>query len=83
MRKLTNTLLLVSILVAGLATSPVLHAQGSQDSSDSMMGHGMMDHRNDAGGMMGMSKMMKQMKQMNQMMDHCSSMMSNNRPSEQ
>ncbi len=82
MRKLTAAVSLVTILVAGALAAPSLYAQGSQEPPGSMMGHGMMGDNNtkDEGGMMGMMKMMKQM---GQMMDHCSNMMSDNRPNDQ
>ena len=70
MRKLTAAVSLVTILVAGALAAPSLYAQGSQEPPGSMMGHGMMG-------------MMKMMKQMGQMMDHCSNMMSDNRPNDQ
>jgi len=62
--------------------APSLYAQGSQDRSGSMMGHGMMGDKaaKDQGGMTGM---MKNMKQMSEMMDHCSNMMSDSRPNDQ
>ncbi len=72
MRKLTKLLLLVSILVASATASPALYAETKQQSSDSMMRHGMMNHGTHARGMMGMGKMM----------DHCSSMMNDSRPNE-
>ena len=78
MRKFTTTLLLVSTLVAGATAAPLLYAQGSQQPSGSMMGHGMMGDKNtNDRGMMGM------MKQMSEMMDHCNSMMSDRRPNDQ
>ena len=79
MRKFTTTLLLASTLVAGATAAPLLYAQGSQQPSGSVMGHGMMGDKNinDKGGMMGM------MKQMSEMMDHCNSMMSERRPNDQ
>jgi hypothetical protein len=56
-------------------TAPAVYAEGNDDSSGSMMGHGMMGNQDskDGGEMMGMMKMMKQM---SQMIDHCSKMMS-------
>ncbi len=82
MRNLATTLVLTSILVAGVMAAPSLYAQGSQDQSGSMMGHGMMGDNNtrDEGGMRGMMNMMKRM---NEMMDHCNNMMSNDRPNDQ
>ena len=79
MHKFTTTLLLVSTLVAGAMAAPLLYAQGGQQPSGSMMGHGMMGGKNtnDQGGMMGM------MKQMSEMMDHCNGMMGDRRPNEQ
>jgi hypothetical protein len=83
MRNLTKGFLLVSIIVTSVVASPALYAtQSDQEPSGSMMGHGMMGHgdTNRGGGMMGMGKMMKQT---SQMMDHCSNMMSNDRPNDQ
>ena len=80
MRKLSTALLLASILAVGSMAAPSLYAQGGQESSGSMMGHGMMGDKSkkDEGGMMGM------MKQMTKMMDHCSNMMSaDNKPNDQ
>ena len=78
MRKFTTTLLLVSTLVAGAMAAPLLYAQGGQQPSGSMMGHGMMGDKNtNDRGMMGM------MKQMSEMMDHCNGMMSDRRPNDQ
>jgi hypothetical protein len=78
MRKFTTTLLLASTPVAGAMAAPLLYAQGSQQLSGSMMGHGMMGDKNtNDGGIMGM------MKQMREMMDHCNSMMSDRRPNDQ
>ena len=78
MRKFTTTLLLASTLVASAMAAPLLYAQGSQQPSGSMMGHGMMGDKNtNDGGMMGM------MKQMSEMMDHCNGMMSDRRPNDQ
>jgi hypothetical protein len=79
MRKTTTTLLLASTLAAGAMAAPLLYAQGGQQSSGSMMDHGMMGDKdtNDKGGMMGT------MKQMSEMMDHCNSMMSDRRPNDQ
>jgi hypothetical protein len=85
MRKLTEVLLLASIIATVVAASPALYAaQSDQEPSGSMMGHGMMSDggTNRGGGMRGMGKMMKQMSQ-SQMMDHCSNMMSNGRPNDQ
>ena len=86
MRKLTKVSLLASILLAAVMTAPTLYAQGDQQPSGSMMGHGMMGDESTKGdgGMMGdMMGMMKMMKQMSQMMDHCSNMMSNSHPNDQ
>ena len=78
MRKFTTTLLLVSTLAAGAMAAPLLYAQGGQQPSGSMMGHGMMGDKNtNDRGMMGM------MKQMSEMMDHCNGMMSDRRPNDQ
>ena len=78
MRKFTTTLLLVSTLVAGAMAAPLLYAQGGQQPSGSMMGHGMMGDKNtNDRGMTGM------MKQMSEMMDHCNGMMGDRRPNEQ
>ena len=79
MRKVTTALLLASTLVAGAMVAPSLYAQGSRESSGSMMDHGMMGDKNTKGkgGMMGT------MKQMSEMMDHCSNMMSDGRPNDQ
>ena len=79
MRKLTTTFLLASTLVGGAMAAPSLYAQGSRESSGSMMDHGMMGDKNtkDKGGMMGM------MKQMSEMADHCSNMMNDSRPNDQ
>jgi hypothetical protein len=79
MRKSTTTLLVASTLVAGAMAAPLLYAQGGQQPSGSMMGHGMTGDKNtkDKGGMMGT------MKQMSEMMDHCNSMMSDRRPNDQ
>ena len=78
MRKFTTTLLLVSTLVAGAMAAPLLYAQGGQQPSGSMMGHGMMGDKNtNDRGMMGM------MKQMSEMMDHCNGMMGDRRPNDQ
>jgi hypothetical protein len=85
MRKLTKVFLLASIIATVVAVSPALFAaQSDQEPSGSMTGHGMMGDggTNRGGGMMGMGKMMKQMGQ-SQMMDHCSNMMSNDRPNDQ
>ena len=78
MRKLTTSLLFASILLWGAMTARALYAQGNQEPSGSM-GHGMMGDRNvkGEGGMMGMTK------HSGQMMDHCSSMMNDNRPNDQ
>ena len=96
MRKSTIALLLGSVLFAGVVTASSLYAQGSKDSSGSMMGQGMMGDRNakDRGGMMGqgsmqggqggMMGMMNMMTQMTKMMDQCSNMMSGgNKPNDQ
>ena len=62
MRKTTTTLLLASTLVAGATAAPLLYAQGSQQPSGSMMGHGMMGDKNtNDRGMMGMMKQMSEM----------------------
>lgn len=77
MRKFTTALLLASIITAGVAAAPSIHAQTNQEPSGSMMGHGMMGDKNTKNGMMNM------MQQMSQMMDQCSNMMSDNRPNDQ
>jgi hypothetical protein len=80
MRKVTTALLLVSILAAGVAAAPSIYAQTNQEPSGSMMGRGMMGDNNkeNEGGMMDMM-----MQQMSRMMDHCSNMMSGDRPNDQ
>ena len=65
MRKNLKTLLVASILAAGLAAAPAIYAHNSDGASGSIMGRGMMGQ----GGMMGM------MGQMSSMMENCSQMM--------
>jgi hypothetical protein len=74
MRKSTTTLLLVSSLITGVMTASSLYAKGSQGQSGSKMRQGMM------GDMIGMMKMMRQM---SNMVDHCNTMMSDNRPKDE
>ena len=88
MRRYTKASLLGAILVVSFAVSPAVYAAEGQESSGSMMEHGMMGQgmmgRADAdrGGMMGMGRTMRQM---SRMMDQCSNMMSgmSGRPNEQ
>ncbi len=80
MRKLTKTLALTFVFIAGLTAVSALYAQDSKRSPGSTMKHGMMDDgKTDGGGMMGM------MMQMTKMMDHCNNMMGSggNRPNDQ
>ena len=67
MRNSTKTMSAV-VLLAGLAVAPVLHAQESQD-SDQTMQPSMMD------GMMGQDGGMPMMQQMKEMMSDCNAMM--------
>jgi hypothetical protein len=62
MQKNLKTLLVVSMLAAGLATAPAIYAHDSDGAGGSMMGRGMMG----PGGMMG---------QMSSIMENCSQMM--------
>lgn len=62
MRKHLKTLLVASMLAAGLAAAPAIYAHDSDGAGGSMMGRGMMGQ----GGMMG---------QMSSMMENCSQMM--------
>jgi hypothetical protein len=62
MRKHLKTLLVASILAAGLAAAPAIYAHDSDGAGGSMMGRDMMGQ----GGMMGM---------MGGMMEHCNEMM--------
>jgi Spy/CpxP family protein refolding chaperone len=62
MRKHLRTLLVASMLAAGLAAAPAIYARGSDGAGGSMMGRGMMGQ----GGMMG---------QMSSMMENCNQMM--------
>ena len=62
MRKHLKTLLVNSMLAAGLAAAPAIYAHDSDGAGGSMMGRGMMGQ----GSMMG---------QMSSMMENCSQMM--------
>lgn len=72
MRKSLKALATTAALIAGLATTSVLHAEESASSHEPqgpmMGGDSMMN-------MMDMMHMMEQMPQMGQMMEHCSQMM--------
>jgi len=62
MRKHLRTLLVASMLAAGLAAAPAIYAHGSDGAGGSTMGRGMMGQ----GGMMG---------QMSSMMENCNQTM--------
>ena len=72
MRKHLKTLLVASMLGAGLAAAPAIYAHDSDGAGGSMMGRGMMGQ----GGMMGM------MGQMNEMMQACTKMMQTASPAQ-
>ncbi|MEQ8393702.1 hypothetical protein [Thalassobaculum sp.] len=61
MRKSTKILAAASLLVAGLAAAPALHAHESGGSGGSMMGQGMMGEMTEM--MAGCSEMMQSMRQ--------------------
>lgn len=63
MHSILKTIAIVSVVVAGFAVAPALHADDSQAPSGSMMNRG---------GMMGMMNMMGQM---GPMMEQCAGMM--------
>lgn len=84
MRKFATALTFASIALAGVVAAPSLHAAANDDSSGSMMGHGMMrGEANDGGMMTNMRRMMNMMNHMSQMMDHCNNTMSSGRPNDQ
>ena len=66
MHNILKTIAIVSVVVAGFAVAPALHADDSQAPSGSMMNRG---------GMMGQGGMMGMMGQMGSMMEHCNGMM--------
>lgn len=66
MHNILKTIAIVSVVVAGFAVAPALHADDFQAPSGSMMNRG---------GMMGQGGMMGMMGQMGSMMEHCNGMM--------
>lgn len=69
MHNILKTIAIVSVVAAGFAVAPALHADESQAPSGSMMNRGGMMGQ---GGMMGMMNMMGQM---GPMMEQCNGMM--------
>ncbi len=77
MRKSLKTLIVASVLAAGVAVAPTLSAHETQNPQGPTMGQGMMGHGGmmGPGGMMGHGGMTNMMGQMSQMMETCNKLM--------